>query len=239
MVNLKKNKSENGFTIIEMIFVVMIFAILSTIAFFNFGIFSARISFDNLTQDVALKIIQAQKNAMLGAVNSNFITRDMKPTYGIYFTVGSSTAIAVSNNQFISFTDIPASGTTTGNKLYDVPTNPNYSCNTSGSPECISVTQINTGEYVDEICYNSPMGGLTCNAKDVHIVFTRPLPDASILYRTSFAATTYFNSGYVCIELTSLNDPDSKRTIKVNSFGQVQTYNLSATSTISGTNICS
>lgn len=237
--NKKYLKAQQGFTLIEMIFVIMIFAILSSITFFDFRTFSARISFDNLTQDVALKIVSAQKNAMMGSINSNFITRDMKPSYGMYFTVGGSTAVAVANNQFVSFTDIPSTGTTTGNKVYDSPTNPNYQCNTPTSPECLSVTQINTGEYIDEICYFSQTTGLTCDAKDVHVVFTRPLPDASILYRTSFAVTTYSQAPYACIELASPSDPLSKRTIKVNSFGQIQTYNLSATSTVSGTNICS
>ena len=58
-----KNKREQGFTIVELIFVIIIFGILSSMTFFDFRTFNARVSFDNLTQDVALKIVQAQKNA--------------------------------------------------------------------------------------------------------------------------------------------------------------------------------
>ena len=231
-------RGDRGFTILELIFVIMIFGILSSIVFSNFATFSGRVSFDNLTQDVALKIIQAQKNATLGAINVNFASRDLKPSYGMYFTVGSSSAVAVANNQFIYFTDEPMTGTTTGNKVYDSPTNPIYTCNTGSSTECLSVTQITTGEHIDDICYPSG-GSVNCDAKDVNIVFTRPLPDASILMRTSFAATTSTSITAACIELASPNDPTSKRTVKVNSFGQVETYNLSATSTVSGANICS
>ena len=160
----------------------------------------------------------------------------MKPSYGMYFTVNPATYVSVNNKQFAYFTDIPMVGTSTGDKLYGSSNIANNLCNSGSSPECLSVTQINSGEYIDEICYPTP--SVVCDAKELNIVYTRPLPDASILMRTAYNSTTS-TVLVACIEIASPNDASSKRTIKVNSFGQIQTYNLSATSTVSGTNICS
>jgi len=224
--------SECGFTILELIFVILIFAILSTIALANFRVFSARISFENLTQDIALRIVQAQKDAMMGAVNSNFISRDLKPSYGVYFTTSTSTTIDVSNNQFVYFTDMPGTGTsstaTVGDKVY-IPPAGTFPC--TSNPECISSTTINTGEYIDNICYKPVSSGAVCSAPSflasVSIVFTRPLPDASIMI-SSPVGSTPFPATAACIEIASPQDTSSKRSIKVNSFGQLSTFNSAA-----------
>ena len=230
-----KLRDQKGFTVLELIFVIIIFAILSTTCLISFRTFSARISFNNLTQDIALSVVQAQKDAMMGAINSNFISRDIKPAYGIYFTTASSTSGThnVVNTQFVSFTDMPGvgSGSTSliGDKIYD-PTLLNINCGNSSNPECVRVAGISTGEYVSKICYVS--GSLVCASPDVSIVFVRPNPDPVISVRTSFAVSTYITTPAVCIEVAAPQDVSSTRTIKINSFGQISTFNTPSTSTL-------
>ena len=223
---------ERGFTILELIFVIIIFAILTSISIFNFGTFSARISFDNLTQDIALRIVQAQKDAMMGAVNSNFISRDVKPAYGAYFTSSTSTTIQVGNQQFIYFTDTPnfgySSSSLLGDKVY-IPNISNSLCGTSDS-ECISATTITTGEYVSNICYVNS-GTLYCTSPDLSIVFVRPYPDATLSVRASLGSTTYTQVPAACIEIASPYAGTAKKTIRINSFGQISTFDTPASST--------
>ena len=237
-LKIKKRKdtkglhSERGFTILELIFVILIFAILATICLANFRTFSARISFDNLSQDIALRIVQAQKDAMTGVVNSNFISRDLKPSYGVYFTTSTSTTINVSNTKFVYFTDIPGTGTsstaTSGDKVY-IPSAGTFPC--TANPECISSTTINTGEYIDNFCYKPNTSGAVCSGpsflSSMSVVFTRPNPDASIMISTPVGSTP-FPATAACIEIASPIDASSKRSIKVNSFGQVSTFNTAA-----------
>ncbi len=222
------HQTEGGFTILEIVFVILIFAILTSTVLFNFRTFSARIQFDNLSQDIALKIIGAQKAAMNGVINSNFTANGVKPAYGMYFTTASSGSVQVDNNLFVYFTDIPNIGTgatdIVGDKMYV----PNVACGVGTNNECLSATAITTGEYISKICSDA----LSCSSSssaDVSIVFIRPFPDAHIfVHQPHSTSSTPTNPSNVCIELTSPIDATLKRTIRVNGFGQVSTLNQSA-----------
>lgn len=231
--NLKKNK-EKGFTIIELTFVFILMAIISSVMFFNFSKFSTNTRFDNLAYDIGLHIIQAQKDSISGVVNVNFTSRNMKPSYGVFFS--SSGTPGANNTKFTYFTDIPGVGTgstaTTGNKIYDDPgtgvcSNPPVSGN-----ECISITGIATGEYVDNIYYKS--GGVVyhsdSSSADISIVFTRPFPDASIVVHNPVGSTQVVAQS-ACIELATPSDPSSRRTISVSSLGQISVFGVSASTT--------
>lgn len=220
---MKKNFSlgnEKGFTLIEMVFVFVIFAVMASITLFNFRGFNERLQFNNLVQDIALRIVTAQKSSISGATNINFIGQNARPSYGVYFKAGAGTTEAT---RFVYYNDLPALGGTAGDKFY----------NPSGSPcpttpvvgeECLSITAITTGEYVSNICF-LPEGATlgTCSSSaEAHVTFIRPFPDAALRVDTGSAIVSV--PQYVCVELTSGNDAAIKKTISISNLGEIRTF---------------
>jgi prepilin-type N-terminal cleavage/methylation domain-containing protein len=220
MKKLFSSHNEKGFTLIEMVFVFVIFAVMSSITLFNFRGFNQKLEFNNLVQDIALRIITAQKSSISGSTNINFLGQTARPSYGVYFK--ASPTPTVDSRQFIYYNDLPdpAFGST-GNKMYDPPGGPCPSTPLMDN-ECLSVTAITTGEYVSNICYVVPGGALgTCNTSgEAHITFIRPFPDAAI--RVDAGAMISIPQ-HVCIELTSAKDMTIKKTIAVSNLGEVRT----------------
>ena len=218
-----KDMKEKGFTLIELTFVIAIFAIMASIVLFHFQDFGAKTSFDNLAQDIALDIVQAQKSAISGALNPNFAGTSNPPAYGMYFKTSSGSPDADPlTHQFTYFTDIPIPGTAAGDKIYDVPTAGCPNTPTVGN-ECISTTSITSGEYVYQICSTSVSGAFSCDstgAESANITFIRPFPDATIAICDSSGSCNLASSVY--IELHSDLDPTLAGTISVSSLGEVR-----------------
>ena len=236
LFKLKKTAGQDrGFTVIELTVVMGIMAVMSTLVIFNFNTFSARVQFDNLAQDIALRIIEAQKSAMSGVLNPNFPGRDTKPAYGVYFV--SSASASAASKSFTLFTDIPTTGTTTGDKIYNAPTGV-FVCTgrTVTGNECLNVTGITTGEYVNNICYKTSSGIDCTNASggDLDIVFVRPYSDASIIIHKPITSTTPIYAQSACVGITSPRDPGQNRTILISSIGQISIFSIGATSTTLG-----
>ncbi len=219
---MKKNFSlgnEKGFTIIEMVFVFLIFAVMASITLFNFRGFNEKLQFNNLIQDIALRVVTAQKSAISGATNVNFIGQNARPSYGVYFKAGSTPTLDA--RQFIYYNDLPVLGTTVGDKFYNPSGSP---CPTSPvvGEECISITEITTGEYVSNICYLAPgsMLGTCTTGGEANITFMRPFPDAEIRVNTGSIIAV---PQYVCVELTSGTDAALKKTLVVSNLGEIRT----------------
>ncbi len=85
-----------GMTYVELIVVLTIFSIMSAVVIFDYNSFQSRIVIKNLSNDIALKIGEAQKNAMSGKLppldQQNFLKEngiiDWRPSYGVYFNIG-------------------------------------------------------------------------------------------------------------------------------------------------------
>jgi prepilin-type N-terminal cleavage/methylation domain-containing protein len=229
-----KPSNEKGFTILELTFVILIFAIMASIVLFDFRDFGTKASLDNLTQDIALRVVQAQKAALSGLLNPNFFGT-VAPTYGVYFESG--TATDTGNHEFTYFTDIDAVGAA-GYRLYNAPPGGCPATPTVGN-ECVSVTSITTGEYVSNICYlSASTGTVNCNTPgSAHITFTRPFPDATMKVCNTAGAcpTSAADAQITYIEVTSGIDPTLKKTIVVTNLGEVRVYNGSACAASGGT----
>jgi len=212
-----RKQSSSGFTLLEVTFVIAIFAIMASIVLFNFRNFGTHATVDNLVQDVALRIVEAQKSAISGVLPPSF-TGAIAPSYGVYFVSGVQAD--TDNHEFTYFSDLNA------NKLYDAPA----SCPAVPTPgnECISVTGITTGEYVSNICYTTSATGSSVPCVPVgaaHVTFTRPFPDATIEIWNSVGAPSATLAAKVYIEITSSLDPSVQKTIIVTNLGEVRVYN--------------
>ncbi len=209
-----------GFTLLEVAFVITIFAIMASIVLFRFRDFGSRTALDNLTQDIALRIVQAQKQSISGVLNANVSDLSLfVPTYGVYFTNGS-TGGAPESRKFVYFTDLDETRT------YD-PATVCTSTSMTGN-ECLATTTITTGEYISTVCTGSalfPCTGTPSSNLSAHITFQRPLPDATIYICRDTACTSRTLTDRLYIELTSSIDPALKETIEVTGLGQTSVYN--------------
>jgi hypothetical protein len=196
---------------------------MGSIVLFGFRDFGSKTQLDNLAQDVALRIVEAQKAAISGRSTATLFGIDTAhaPSYGVYF---SDNAIDTGglNRQFTYFADNDHS------KTYSDVT----PCPASPTPghECISVTSITTGEYVSNICYYSTSTVYNCvEGGSAHITFTRPFPDATmnVCNDTGITSCTALGASVpeTFIELTSGADPTQQKTIIVTSLGEVRVYN--------------
>jgi len=103
-------------TYVELIVVLSIFAVMSSIVMFNYSGFQAKIDIKNLASDIALKVVQAQKSSLSGFLppateqysRSNVDT--WKPSYGVYFDITSDS----NKRSFVYFVDGDNSGTFDG-----------------------------------------------------------------------------------------------------------------------------
>ena len=97
-------KYNRGMTYVELIVVLSIFSVMSSLVIFNYNEFQARVDIKNLANDIALKIVDAQKSSIFGEFPSVAqqaqITPTWKPSYGIYINP------VLDNKSFVYFVDL-------------------------------------------------------------------------------------------------------------------------------------
>lgn len=169
----KKINLSRGMTYIELIVVLIIFAIMSSIIIFDYSRFGRKVNLENLTQDVALQIATAQKKALSGTSPSidmvSFWGLDLsswRPSYGVYFDTAK-------NNQFINYVDMDSD-----EGLF------NPDCSTTPT-ECIDTIKIENGTTINKICFYLDISPNTETCPDVSLQklsvnFTRPNSAAAL-----------------------------------------------------------
>lgn len=182
------HKEQAGLTSIELVVVFGIFAALASSVLFNYRDFSSNITLQNLAQDVALQIRQAQNRSVSGAspnlqAGQNPPPPSWAPSYGWYFSSDADV-----NNRLISFYDFntaavsnPAPENMGDRQLGDT------DCTFDTDSECLDIIEITGGEFIQQICFNEMTSGDCDLVSDVHIVFARPLNRAYISSSSSGA----------------------------------------------------
>jgi type II secretory pathway pseudopilin PulG len=165
------SKRNAGMTYIELIVVISIYAILSSVVIFNHGDFQAKIDIRNLASDVALQIVQAQKSSLAGLLPlSGYNPDTWKPSYGVYFNSSSAkdTDNIPFNAKFIYFADLD--GTQVQNSLFDG--------STTCTGECLSKYNITKNNKISSL---SVVGtGCPGAVTSLTVVFKRPSSGATI-----------------------------------------------------------
>lgn len=100
MISYFQNKKNKGMTYIELIVVLGIFAAFSAVSIVNYRQFQSKIYIKTLANDIALKIVEAQKNSTSGKWNTGAPSDAWKPSYGLHFNLSSD------NKSFKSFADL-------------------------------------------------------------------------------------------------------------------------------------
>lgn len=161
-------------TYVELIVVLSIFSVLSSVVVFNYGDFQARIDIKNLASDIALKVVEAQKSSLSGNLStSSFGTN--KPSYGVYFNITTNPM------QFIYFANLNnVNGYESGELILDT----------------VNITK---GNYVSNIdkCSTSPCTSGSNPINVLSIAFIRPNS------RAIFTGASIVGSEYIQITIKS------------------------------------
>lgn len=205
MFKLNKKVKQAGMTYVELIVVLSIFSVLSSVAIFNYGDFQARVDIKNLASDIALKIVEAQKSSLSGQLppllQQSQISSTWKPSYGLYLDR------VADNKSFTYFTDLNPQ-----NSLYN-----SSSC--PGAGECLDKITITKGNYIDRIdrCSNIACSPATAMNNPLSITFKRP-DSKAVFYSNGILALT--GSEYVQITIKSPRLNTAK--IKIYPSGRIQ-----------------
>lgn len=204
---------QSGVTLIELIVVVAIFSVVSSVLLFNYSDFSTNVSIRNISQDVALTIRKSQTFATsVRGIESGTQTY---PAYGIIFSLESpSGTFQPGPKQFIAFADMIPSGQQTPNKKYDS----TGSCGfvVEGN-ECLEKISINSADSLVSIETDNT-GVVTTGT--VTITFRRPSPDAIICYIPS-GQTECIVQIPSYVKLTLQSAKGLRRTVSVWNTGQI------------------
>jgi prepilin-type N-terminal cleavage/methylation domain-containing protein len=199
---LKGYKLNRGMSYVELIVVLSIFSVLSTLVMFNYTDFQDKINIKNLASDIALKIAGAQKASIFGKFPSPaqqglidpVLFPIWKPSYGLYFDLGSD------DKSFIYFVDL------NNNDLYE---------GTDCTGECIdkiSITNDNFISSIDVVYQNSTLQRIN----DLTLSFVRPNVGAVIKTTTSLQ----LNVSHILITIISPRYFES--TIKLYLSGRIE-----------------
>jgi len=189
----KKIKKNKGMTYVELIVVLSIFGIMSSIVLFNYNKFQAKVDIKNLANDIALKIVQAQKDAMSGKIQSTRF--EIAPAYGVYFN-------PTENKSFIYFADFSNDHIFNDGSCYG---------------ECLDNINITKGNTISEIeeCLTGDCSSSASISSSLSITFTRPNSGAS------FFPSLSVSSNYIRITVSS-SDGSFNGYIRVYPSGRIQ-----------------
>jgi len=201
-------KINAGFTYVELIIVLSISALMSAIVLFNYGKFQAAVDIKVLANDIALQIVQAQKDSINGKLPTSSQAQPSspsvwKPSYGVYFDSSSG-----NNKTFNYFID-------SENTLY---TTSGSNCNNIIPPgQTISLITIPKGSYIKSMIGVDSSTGTTPINK-LSILFKRP--NASALFCSDSSAKTY--SSGIDITVQSGENSSTHADILIYPSGRVQ-----------------
>ena len=173
-----------GFTLVELLVVVGIFAMMTGLILANYSGFDSSIILENTTYEIALEIRQAQSFGM--GVREVSSSPDVFPAYGVRIPTLSGTPV----REAFLFSDIPSTGFSVGNGMYDG----GDAC-IPGSGECVEKL-IMQKYHIYALCGNvkknlgagvvfrttddivSSGASTYCDKESLEVLFTRPDPDA-------------------------------------------------------------
>ncbi len=191
-------ETQKGFTLIEFIVIISIFAIVASISFFSFSGFSSNISLSNLTHDIALVIREAQVGAISNLSGNNDPEDPIRR--GVYFTYDNTLTPERFTDDMVIFDDYISGGDT----FFDDP------------QEEVDTVIVQSSDYISAIdTGTTSSNAIGCTEPTgVRILFQRPNPNPSIYCGNGIAET------FARIHISS-SDGLQTRSIEIYPTGQI------------------
>lgn len=217
------NLKLKGFTIVEMIVVVAIFALVSVVVFANYTTISTSATVTSTSQDIALSIRKAQQYA-LGFRSPQIQNQtDSLGGFGVRF---GGNLTSTDSKQFILFADFNETASMGSNDHVYTGT----SCGTlTKGNECLEQLSITTSDKISSVCMStngtssSSSNNCLSSTQVLNISFTRPYPDAYFCYQTNGGSctTTLSNNPISDVTITINASDGTKRKVTIWNTGQI------------------
>lgn len=198
-------------TYVELIVVLSIFSIVTATVIFNYKDFQRKVDLKNLANDIALKVVEAQKNSTGGKlpfgktiISSPPLAEPWKPSYGIHFD--PSPSANTGPEIFYYFTDLNQDNKYDG--LFNCPLG-----------ECIEKFQITNGykvKFAKIYFYNGNVEDVTSN---ISLTFTRP--DSVMSLESASSSDPLPGVDYVEFVIGS-DDSELETSVKVYASGRIE-----------------
>jgi prepilin-type N-terminal cleavage/methylation domain-containing protein len=176
-------ESHQGFTLIELMVVVAIFAFMSAVVLANYPQFNAQIILENTAHEIALEVRQAQSFGL--GVRESISTSDEFPGYGVFIDEIDNPSDPLASSRVILYADVD------GDTLYEGGT-----C-VPGNGECVEMLTLRNHSIValcadlktdnpDQEPFRSTsevapyISSGYCDKDSIDVAFVRPDPDAHI-----------------------------------------------------------
>ncbi|MDP2665657.1 MAG: prepilin-type N-terminal cleavage/methylation domain-containing protein [bacterium] len=205
-------KSGNGFTLVELMVVLAIIVVITSVVFTSQNSFNKTLMLSNTAYDIALTLRSTQTYGLSSRASGT----SANVGYGIHLASGT-------HNSFIFFADayslIPDSSCTTpdckpGDYIYTPSTD------TFTADKLVQTYKLNNGITVSDFCAYPTSGSGSCaldgGLTALDIVFTRPNPNALISGLNGASYTTYSR---MCITISSQGN--TKKYISIAASGQI------------------
>jgi prepilin-type N-terminal cleavage/methylation domain-containing protein len=220
----KKIKAKNslGFTLVELIVTVGVFAVVTSITLANYPKFNSLTALTGLAQQIAIAVREAQVYGVAvknSSSTASVVTQNIYPAYGIFFALDSANTTYGRSSAYSVFYDTV---TGQGPAPYFRPIGDNIF---TAEVELVETTRINNGSSIIAICGVESGSSICTPATSANIVFRRPNPDANIVVVTSnttwpYSSPTLLNCSRVDISIQSKDGAHTK-VIQVYSSGQI------------------
>lgn len=215
-------KAHQGFTLIEFIVIISIFAIMAAVALFNFTGFRSNVALNNMTHDIALTIRQAQvfgwSTQTVGNV-SNVDGNNLQQKQGVFFKYDGGTQTF--GQEFVLYSkEIPIN--TFDGAFNDLIGSTDRVVDTIKIQGTSRIFEIRTSQKRSDLTDLDASGNPIANPPkidaDVSIAFARPRPEA-LFYSGGNPVTVPFLGIYV---RGSADANDTRvRVITISQFGEI------------------
>lgn len=198
-------QKQQGFTLVEFIVIMSIFAIMVGVVLFNFTTFRSRVTLDNLAHDIALSIRQVQTSA---GASRTIDPND--PEYEAYRGIAFTREGDTFKKDFIVYETSNSSDSAyyrDSSTIVDI-----ISINTPDS-----IARITTGDTIDTAIAEENAQEISDSEEYVSIAFKRFLTEAN------FSPDLQSGHQYMCIQMQS-SDKESSRHVCISKIGQISIH---------------
>lgn len=214
---------KKGFTLIEMLMVLAIFTILTSVVMYNYAEFNSKTIMSNMAYEIALSVRQAQVYSL--GVRGQAGVKSFDNRYGVYFNTNNG------GKEFAFFFDrkpnvegLVPNGWCDG----DVDDPNCLACISGGAGECLEKITLTRDIFISKICLSDGIDPIEVSGsckegnseEDVSVTFDRPNPDAKILVDSGIELLNK-NLGIVV-----KNSFGNQRAVIIRSTGQISVINL-------------